>query len=152
MKSLTHESDRAEVLDRLARLQTDDRALWGKMNAHQMICHLTDSFKCATGDKSARFVGNAFQRTLVKWIALRSPLPWPKGVPTMPEMDQLRGGTPPTEFEADRRALVRMVERFTAADPDFTWHTHPIFSDMSVDEWHRWGYLHMDHHLRQFAR
>jgi hypothetical protein len=29
---------------------------------------------------------------------------------------------------------------------------HPIFGRMTEAEWMRWGYLHTDHHLRQFGR
>jgi hypothetical protein len=29
--------------------------------------------------------------------------------------------------------------------------SHPIFGAMSAGDWLRWGYLHMDHHLRQFG-
>jgi len=29
---------------------------------------------------------------------------------------------------------------------------HPIFGQMTRAEWLRWGYLHTDHHLRQFGR
>jgi Protein of unknown function (DUF1569) len=28
---------------------------------------------------------------------------------------------------------------------------HPIFGRMTEEEWMRWGYLHVDHHLRQFG-
>jgi hypothetical protein len=33
-----------ELVDRLQGLRPETRALWGKMNAHQMVCHLSDSF------------------------------------------------------------------------------------------------------------
>jgi hypothetical protein len=29
---------------------------------------------------------------------------------------------------------------------------HPMFGAMTTLEWMRWGYLHTDHHLRQFGR
>lgn len=151
MKSLSNQGDKREVLERLASLKSDCKAQWGKMNAHQMVCHLSDSFKCATGEKTAAFAGNLFSRVFVKWIALKAPLQWPKGVKTRPEMDQQVGGSRPSEFEADRKELERMVERFTSTSPDFQWHRHPMFGDMKVEEWFRWGYLHMDHHLRQFG-
>jgi hypothetical protein len=33
------------------------------------------------------------------------------------------------------------------------WQTsHPMFGKMSAKDWMRWGYLHADHHLRQFGR
>lgn len=151
MKSLSNSGDKTEVLERLTRLKSDSHALWGKMNAHEMICHLNDSFKCATGEKTAVFVGNIFSRTVIKWMALKAPRQWPQGFKTRPEMDQHIGGTKPVEFEADRKELERMVERFTSNNHDFKWHWHPVFGDMTIEEWYRWGYLHMDHHLRQFG-
>jgi prephenate dehydrogenase len=30
--------------------------------------------------------------------------------------------------------------------------SHPMFGPMSPEDWMRWGYLHADHHLRQFGR
>jgi hypothetical protein len=29
---------------------------------------------------------------------------------------------------------------------------HPFFGSMQHADWMRWGYLHADHHLRQFNR
>jgi hypothetical protein len=47
--------------------------------------------------------------------------------------------------------LETLLARFTAAERDFRWQRHPIFGVMTEQEWLRWGYLHMDHHLRQFG-
>lgn len=151
MKSLSNHNDKTEVLERLSRLKPDSPALWGRMTAHQMVCHLSDAFKAATGEKAVASAETLFYRTLGKWFALQVPLQWPRGVKTRPEMDQQIGGTRPEEFEANRKELERMVERFTSTEPDFEWHPHPVFGNMTVEEWHRWGYLHIDHHLRQFG-
>ena len=35
--------------------------------------------------------------------------------------------------------------------PNAGWPAHPFFGAMSSSAWLRWGYLHMDHHLRQFG-
>ena len=69
----------------------------------------------------------------------------------MPENDQERGGTPPEDFRRDVEALAAMIERLTRAPRDFQWRRHPLFDEMSERDWMRWGYLHMDHHLRQFG-
>ena len=66
-------------------------------------------------------------------------------------MDQEIGGTRATEFEGDLRDLRGLFERFTRQPRDFVWQRHPIFLEMSEEDWMRWGYLHMDHHLRQFG-
>jgi hypothetical protein len=87
----------------------------------------------------------------MKWVALKSPLPWPHGIKTMPEMDQQIGGTPPEEFVADRQKLLQAIERFAATQRDFSFHPHPIFGAMREAEWMIWGYKHCDHHLRQFG-
>src|SRR5580693_9645315 len=76
------------------------------MNAHQMVCHLNDSFLAVMGEKQVSTATGPFQRTVVKWVALYAPFPWPKGVPTRPEMDQFAGGSEPSEFERDNKALL----------------------------------------------
>ena len=151
MKTLANPQDKADLLKRLAAVRNDTPRVWGKMSAQQMICHLSDSYKVVTGKKPASYVENLFTRTLVKWAALWLPFPWPHGTKTMPEVDQFVGGTPPTDFETDRRQLIALTEEFTANPAILAASRHPFFGRMSTDEWMRWAYLHMDHHLRQFG-
>jgi hypothetical protein len=66
-------------------------------------------------------------------------------------MDQEIGGTPPVEFEQDRRELLKLMDRFTCESPIPTFSAHPIFGQMSRKELMRWAYLHINHHLRQFG-
>ena len=93
MKTLANLEDKQNTLERLARVQPDHRAHWGRMSAHQMLCHLNDSFLAVMGEKYVSPASGPLQRTVVKWVALYTPIPWPKGVPTRQEMDQLIGGT-----------------------------------------------------------
>ena len=151
MKSLYHPLDKAEVLRRLRQVSPETPRQWGRMSAGQMVCHLSDSFRVAMGEKAASSTSNVLHGTLVKWIALRAPLAWPKGVKTMPEVDQEIGGTRPFDFDRDVKELENLLERFTRADVDLQQHRHPMFGPMTGTEWLRWGYLHMDHHLRQFG-
>lgn len=152
MKTFMDEGVTAETLERLKKLRPDSPRQWGKMNAHQMVCHLCDSFRLGLGERGVSAVSaGAAQRTVLKTIALRVPLPWPKGIETRPEADQEKGGTQPVEFTADVRNLVALVERFARRDRDFEFGVHPMFGAMTEWEWMRWGYLHADHHLRQFG-
>ncbi len=152
MKSLANEADRKQLLERLQGLRPNSRRHWGKMSPHQMICHLTDSFKSGTGEKSVQVAESLINRTVLKWAGLYVPIPWPHGIKTRPEMDQNIGGTKPVEFEVDRVALAEIIERFSKTQRDFEWGRHPLFGKMSDRDWHRWGYLHVDHHLRQFGQ
>ncbi len=151
MKSFLNPADKKEIFERLGSVRPDGRRQWGRMTPHQMLCHLNDSFKCRFGEKDVAPAGNLFTRTVVKWIALYAPLPWAHGYKTMPEMDQEIGGTPPDDFERDRLQLLATIERFIEPAKETEFHPHPIFGDMSGAEWMRWGYLHCDHHLRQFG-
>lgn len=141
----------ARTLDRLGHLTPSTPRQWGRMDAHGMVCHLCDSFRLGLGQRKVSEATGFFQRTLLKAIALRAPLPWPKGIATRPEADQERGGTRPVEFDSDMRNLVTMIQRFSNRNRDFQFGVHPIFGAMSEWEWMRWGFLHTDHHLRQFG-
>jgi len=151
LKSLCNREDTEEVLRRLRSLKEDSARRWGRMTAHQAVCHLSDSFKAVTGGKEVEFAGSFATRTFVKWFALRVPLRWPKGVPTRPEVDQEKGGTRPSEFARDVAELASLVEEFASEGREFRGSLHPVFGEMGAGDWLRWGYLHMDHHLRQFG-
>jgi hypothetical protein len=147
---LGEQTARTEIARRIAALQAGARPHWGKMTAHQMLCHLSDSYGVGLGEKYASPATGPLQRTLVKWLALSVPVQWMHNAPTRPEVKQGEGGTPPTEFERDRATLLRVVERF-AAGGQLAGKAHPFFGAMTEREWLRWGYLHADHHLRQFG-
>jgi len=87
----------------------------------------------------------------MRWAALWLPLKWPHGVSTVPECDANGGGSRPADFERDKRQLLELLERFTTPSRDSGWQPHPFFGVMTEKEWMRWGYLHTDHHLRQFG-
>ena len=151
MKTLRNINDRKEILERLSRVRIDSARKWGKMSAHQMVCHLCDSFRGPMGQKEMSPMPGMIGRGVVKWIALYAPLPWAHGFKTRPEMDQEIGGTRPTDFATDVQELRRLLEQFTGEPREFAWRPHPIFMEMTDGEWMRWGYLHMDHHFRQFG-
>ncbi len=152
MKNFLNPNDKAEILERLRNVQPDSQRRWGKMTPHQMLCHLCDSFRVAMGEKSVKPAENLFTRTLMKWVALHTPLPWPHGIPTRPEINQQGGGgTPPAGFERDRQELEKLIERYARERRDFEFGAHPYFGRLSDYEWMRFGYLHCDHHLRQFG-
>jgi hypothetical protein len=150
MKTLARQRDKAEILHRLREVRPDSVGRWGRMSAHQMVCHLTDSFRMVTGQKPVSHATSLRHRTIVKWTALYLPLPWPPGILTSPEIDQEGGGTRPVDFAADLAQLEALMEIVTTQQ-SFDRQLHPVFGRMSEAAWLRWAYLHMDHHLRQFG-
>ncbi|HEY1987039.1 MAG TPA: DUF1569 domain-containing protein [Terracidiphilus sp.] len=151
LKSLVKPGCKLEITARLATVGPRSQRLWGRMTAPQMICHLNDSFLGVMGDKAIELPAGFSLWPAFKWIPLYMPMKWPQGVPTRPEVDQFGGGTPPAHFESDIRDLLVSLDKFTAQPRLFQFRPHPIFRVMTDAQWMRWGYLHMDHHLRQFG-
>jgi hypothetical protein len=151
MKNLSTPGVRQEIVARIQQLSLEDRAQWGRMTVQEMVCHLDDSYKAALGEKVVLPATGLLQQVVLKRLALRSPLPWAKGYPTRPEVEQGKGGTPPGVFTEDRTALLKTLDRFCdgLSSPPLP---HPIFGAMTHGDWMRWGFLHADHHLRQFGR
>jgi hypothetical protein len=153
MKRLASDEDLAELVSRIGALTPDAPRQWGRMSCPQMVCHLSDAFRGVLKERPPSApIDTLLTRTLVKWVALSTPVPWPRGrARTPPEIDQVAGaGTPPGDFAKDVATLVALMQRFVAQDPSDR-PRHAIFSHLSAREWQRWGYAHVDHHLRQFG-
>ena len=152
MKSLLNPADKAALLVRLRSISPASRGRWGKMSAHQMVCHLGDGYRLYMGLVDARPVAVPYPRVLLKRTALWAPIPWPHGFKTAPELDQEAGGTRPAVFNEDVRALQSLIDRFTGEPRDFQCpQSHPHFGKMTTTDWMRLAYLHTNHHLRQFG-
>jgi hypothetical protein len=151
MKTMAEPRAKEEILTRLQSVRPSSARQWGKMSPHQMICHLSDGFKMYMGLRTTQPVGFPYPSRILKFVALWSPLPWPKGFKTVPELDQMQDGTAPSEFDRDIEELRQMADRFTRRPRDFEWQSHPHFGRMSEKDWMRLAYLHCDHHLRQFG-
>ena len=151
MKTLANARDREEILRRLNTIGPGSPRRWGKMTVAEMICHQSDALLVSMGEKPARSISNWFSRSIFKWAGLWFPTQWPHGVKTVPECDARAGGTRPAELGADLKQLLEVFDRFTRQPRSYDLQAHPMFGPMNEKEWMRWGYLHMDHHLRQFG-
>jgi hypothetical protein len=163
MLQLGNPTVKQRVVDRVAALSPGASSNWGRMTAHGMVCHLSDSFRVPLGERSASMATGLYQRTVMKWAALYVVVRWPHNRPTRPEVEQGVGGSLPEDFQADRDQLLRLIERFSACFSEhfskqfresgrrFDRPPHPLFGAMTGRQWLRWGYLHADHHLRQFG-
>jgi hypothetical protein len=72
-------------------------------------------------------------------------LPFPRGIPTSPELV----GRRPLEWSIESAAVRKHVESFE--NPRATSPEHPVFGKMTPRAWSVFAYRHMDHHLRQFG-
>ncbi len=147
-KTLTTPGQRASIESRITRLPPSSPRAWGRMTVNEMLCHLAAAFELTAAAQKAGT--QAKGNPLLRLAALRIPIPWPHNVQTHPSVEA--GSSPlvvPAEFEQDRRRLLIALGSFCSAR-HLDGVPHPFFGAMSEWDWHRWGYLHADHHLRQF--
>jgi hypothetical protein len=149
MSSLADPGALESILARLGKLHPERPRAWGRMTPHEMLCHLADSFEVALGERPFVPADTWMQRTVFKYVALRTSMAWPQGLETRPEVEQGVGGTRPADFERDRARVTELLRRFVTDAARYG--NHPMFGPLTREEWLIWGYRHTDHHLRQFA-
>jgi hypothetical protein len=148
--SLLETATRENIINRINQLTPENQAAWGKMNANQMLCHVTDQLRHSLNEKENPSASNLFFRTVGKWLVLYV-LPIPRNVKTSPKADQMQDGTPPTDFESDRKTLLQYIEKMVSQADDFAWASHFRFGKFSKKEWCLFTFKHLDHHLKQFG-
>ena len=146
MKSVFQESVRQELTHRLAHLTPGVTPGWGSMTASRMVLHIIQSFRSSTGEL---FVKPKFgplrfpplRDAIIYWM------PFPKNVPTAPE---LLSGTP-GDWADDTKLLRELIDRYATLDKGGSWPVHAAFGQLNAEQWGVLMYRHTDHHLRQFG-
>jgi Protein of unknown function (DUF1569) len=148
-KTLTNARDREEIARRFALLNPEAVRRWGVMSIGGMLCHVDDSYQVVMSERPFSCTKLAIPQGMAKVFALRSPMRWPRNLKTSDSVRQGGGGTAPVDFARDRARVLETLGRFCACTKLIA--VHPFFGTMSKEDWMRWGYLHADHHLRQFS-
>jgi hypothetical protein len=145
MLTFWDESARTSIVARVRRLTPDATGRWGRMSAPQMLAHLTDACRMALGELPTKP-----KRSPLRYWPLRElvvyALPFPKGVPTAPELL----GRTATDWNAEVISLEQTFDRLVSCSRD-KFPEHPTFGHMSTRAWGVLVYRHIDHHLRQFG-
>ena len=124
---------------------------WGKMNAQQMVEHISGFFRVSTNKLHFPLVTPPDQLPKFKEF-LRSDKPFRENTkaPVLPEEPL------PVQFASFEGAVNDLekeindfVNQFTK-DPYLTTQ-HPVFGDLNYEEWILLHYKHVVHHLKQFG-
>lgn len=152
MGNLTNAADYQQTRGRIGQLKQDTNALWGKMTAGEMVCHIADPMRDLLGVRHTKPLVPALFRPLFKMMLL-SKKPFGKNLPTMkPYMQGGKGtGTKPTDFDHDKAILLTLIDQFHATDPKYIFYPHPGAGKLTREENGFLMWKHMDHHLRQFG-
>jgi hypothetical protein len=116
------------------------------MTAPQMLAHLADWMLMATGELMVAPKNRPLRFPPIKQLVIYW-LPFPRGVPTAPELVSRK----PSAWATERAAVRQQVEAWENLNRKPKWPDHPVFGRMTPKAWGVLGYRHMDHHLRQFG-
>ena len=144
--TLWNERDRRSIDERLARLTPNARGQWGSFDAPRMLCHVTDALRSATGDVACTPKASPLRYPVIKSLVMFY-MPWPKGVPTAPELLAREPEAWDREVARFRTALDALAKR----PKDGAWPVHAAFGKLSGAQWGRLLYRHTDHHFTQFG-
>ena len=152
MKTLARERDKAEILGRLRTVRPESVRRWGRMSAHQMVCHLADCVSHGPGREAGEPRYRAAATDDPQVVSLCTfPCPGRPEILTSPEIDQERGGTRPVDFATDVAQVEALLELVTAERGVSTGSLIRFSAPCPTPPGSVWAYLHADHHLRQFG-
>ncbi len=139
------EEEVQQFFQRIDNLTPEHKALFGKMNVNQMICHCADQLRAAMGIKELFEFGQVDPNEIIMLAKTGKTVPAPKG------LGQVEGdGTKPTNWENDIKILKEHILDFTRLHDDFNYAPHPYFGQMNKKSWTRLVLWHLNHHLGQF--
>ena len=146
MKTLWQPDARQEIIERIRALPADRAPRWGTMNAPKMLAHVSDQIRMGLGEIPARGGSGMYSFWPMNYLAIYV-LPWPHGLKGPFEAFTTR----PQTWDADREALVALIDQFCERKQQARWPRHPIFGKMSGKDWAALSYKHLNHHLTQFS-
>jgi hypothetical protein len=143
---------RKEYIPLLQQLQSAQQGKWGKMDAQQMVEHMRDVFKLASGKVVLPLVDPDPERLEQRRNFLASEQPFKENIrlPVMPEEPRAHKYGSMEEAIEKLRPELEAVFAYYAADPERTSH-NPVFGDLNYEQQVNLLYKHARHHLRQFG-
>jgi hypothetical protein len=141
-----------EVPVLLRGLHQDTPAVWGLMNAQQMIEHLSFVVSLCNGRFEAPLTAEPERLAYRKMRFFEKNQPMPKGfrVVGIPETPN------PMHFPDIEAAKMNLFEQLDRFDAYFNEHpdlmpVHPVFGPCNFQEWIQIQARHMRHHFEQFG-
>jgi len=147
MKSIFNPADNIELIERINKLTATSPALWGKMNAAQMMAHMQFGMNMAfcNSETKRHWIGRFFG-----WIGKKRLLKTGHFDKHMPTFEDARV-TYDCDFDEEKEKLIKLIRSaLTIGQDGLAKYPHPFFATFKNDEWAQLNWKHFDHHLRQF--
>ncbi|MES2132087.1 MAG: DUF1569 domain-containing protein [Bacteroidota bacterium] len=140
----------SSTLNRLDKLSHSTTPQWGKMNAAQMMAHLSVPYDFAYGKKELKpsFFTKLMLNLFVKDMVIGETKPYPKNSRTSPDFiiaDE-------RDFEKEKARLIANIKETEAKGTTyFEGKDSGAFGKLAAKQWSVQFYKHLDHHFTQFG-
>lgn len=137
--------------DKLRGLSPDQKPEWGNMSAQHMVEHVVGSWRISNGRTKVKAV-LAPKDVAQRRTFMLSDEPYPRNLAN----PLFSKGLPPLRKASLNDAIDQLEDEMRAffayheSHPDAV-ETHPIYGDMTFEEWLHFQAKHMGHHLAQFG-
>ncbi|MEP6673498.1 MAG: DUF1569 domain-containing protein [Ferruginibacter sp.] len=142
-----------EVIPLVQKLNGNETGSWGKMNAQQMVEHVTAFFKVSTGKIQFPLVTPVehlpkYREFLLSEKEFRPDTKAPLEV-IGEEALPLRHENMEAAVAGLQKSITEFVDHFKN-DPDKKT-LHPVFGELNFEDWVLLHYKHVMHHAKQFG-
>jgi len=139
-----------ELATRISSLTNETPALWGKMNAGQMLSHCCVAYQQVLGENTDK------PGMIMKWMlktffkqSMVNEVPYKPNLPTGPTFIRLNQHF---DIEAEKGKLIGYIQKIQELGPEQLAARPSLSLGMiTPQEWNNLLYKHIDHHLRQFG-
>jgi hypothetical protein len=149
MKSVFHQTDLAELINRIEKLSPETKPLWGKMDASKMLAHCNVTYEMIYENIHPK--PNGFMRFILKLLikpTVVTDKPYKHNSQTAPEFII----SSDKDFNTEKARLIEYMNRTLAlGENHFEGKESRSFGKLKTSEWNNMLYKHLDHHLTQFG-
>ena len=149
MKDIFERQTAEEIVSRIEKLRPDNKPLWGKMSAAQMLAHCNVTYELVYDNKHRK--PGRFKRFLLRLFVkdvVVGPKPYKRESPTAPEF-MVSGER---DFESEKRRLIGHIrDTQSRGRAWFEGKESHSFGVLNAGQWNNMFYKHLDHHLQQFG-
>ena len=140
----------AQLYKRIDLLTNQTPALWGKMNAGQMLSHSCVPYQQILGENKVK------PGFLMKWLlkfffknSMVNEVPYKHNLPTGPAFDRINQEF---DIESEKQKLKGYISKIQEMGAEKLIGVPSLtLGKLSAIEWNNLLYKHLDHHLRQFG-
>jgi Protein of unknown function (DUF1569) len=152
MRNILNEVDYRNIAQRISSLSIESKRRWGKMSVEQMLAHCSDQIRLCLAQKQPHEKPNFFNRNVMKYFGLWLPSIPLRNLKAPVDMNQKFYGTASADIKTEQQNIIKLVDAFRITDENFVLQPHPMYGKLNRNQWGRFMYVHMDHHLRQFSQ